>query len=138
MLTRCCRGGVGCHGAMLHSVAPAVAAAVLLIRNLSAWRGLRRSDAAGTAQCGSGEAALCLLPVLSPSLSFLICPSPFHLPLSPFFCHLTLPFSLSSPFRSSFGSSPVPPLSPLCHIWWFHRAVWLDKLHRGFCYFWIQ
>lgn len=71
---------------MLHSVARAVVAAVLLIGDLSERRGLWRSDAAGAAQCGSGEAALRFLPVLSPSFLLLIFfllsppPPPYSLP----------------------------------------------------------
>lgn len=88
---------------MLHSVAQAVAAAVLLIGDLSARRGLWHSDAAGAAQCGSGEAALCLLPILSLPFSFLIF---FLLSLPP-------PYSLSSFYTVlSFYIAFLPLLPP--------------------------
>lgn len=61
--------------------------------------GLWRCDAAGAAQCGSGEAALCFLPRShSPSFSSLLTP--------PFFYSLRL--LLHSP-AVSHGPSPSPP-----------------------------
>lgn len=98
---------------------------VLPIRELSARRGLRCSDAAGAAQCGSGEAALCLLPVpyslslFFSSLIFFLFQSPPPPPPPP---PLLLPFLLqhssvilhishsASPTLSSFCFSPTPLL----------------------------
>lgn len=80
--------------------------------------GLWRCDAAGAAQCGSGEAALCFLPrSRSPSPSFsslLISPPPFFLlpsPPSAQPCRFTRPVSLSSPSLSCFYFSPALLLS---------------------------
>lgn len=94
---------------------------VLPIGDLSERRGLWRSDAAGAAQCGSGEAALRFLPILSPSFSLLI----FFL-LSP---PSLLPFLLQS--SVILHRVPPPPtllflfLSSsaallLCYVWWIY------------------
>ena len=130
-----------CHWAMLHSVAQAVAAAVLLIGDLSARRGLWRSDAAGAAQCGSGEAALCLLPILSLPLSFLIFfllslpPLTPVLPSTQFYLSFYIAFLPLPPPRSSFcfcffPALLLPPLLrlvdlPGCMLKWIARRFLL-------------
>lgn len=133
---------------MLHSVAQAVAA-VLLIGDLSARRGLWRSDAAGSAQCGSGEAALCLLPIphslylfLVPNLLFSLT-SPTLTPFPPstqFYLSSYIAFlpllPLTLLFLFLFLSSSAALL--LCYVWWIYQAVWLDELHGGFHCFWMQ
>lgn len=102
----------------MHSVAQAVATAVLLSGDLSARWGLWRSDAAGAAQCGSGEAALCLLPIPH-SLSLFLIPNllsrltpplvrPFLLLHSSVILHCC--FSLCSPSFSSFCLCSSPAL----------------------------
>lgn len=93
---------------MLHSVALAVPVAVLLIGDLSARWGLWCSDAAGVAQCGSGEAVLYLLlsipHSLSPSSLLLIpLPPPFY-SLCSFYTVLSVILHCLSP--SPFSRSP--------------------------------
>lgn len=135
---------MGCHGlvrllplsdavAMLHGVAQAVAVVVLPIRDLSVRWGPWRSDAAGAAQCGSGEAALSLLLILSftPLSSFsshslysvytvLSSPTAFPPPRSP------LSFSLSVSVSLQLCCS-----SPLLHLVY----PWFSKSHGGFAAF---
>lgn len=138
---------------LLHSVARAVAAAVLLIGDLSARRGLWRSDAAGDAQCGSGEAALCLLPIPHSLSLFLVSNLLSSLtppPLPPY-----TPFPPSSQFylSSYIAFLPLLPLTLLfflflflsssaalllCYVWWIYQAVCLDESHGGFRWLWMQ
>lgn len=125
------RRGCRCYRAMLHSVARAVVAAVLLIGDLSERRGLWRSDAAGTAQCGSGEAALRFLLVLALSFLLLIFSPPSSSPLLP---SLLL---RSSVILHRLPRSP-PPHSPPALLLssfvttgtTFCQAVRLNALHR--------
>lgn len=126
---------------MLHSRAQTVAAVVLLIGDLSVRRGQWRSDAAGSAQCGSGEAAPCLLRY---SPSFIPIPNPLSFLLRP--CSLSS-FSIlvsiilhclssSPPHHSSLSVSLHLCCSPsLLHLVYLPGC--LDKLHRGVCCFWM-
>ena len=118
---------------MLHSVAQTVAAAVLLIGDLSVRWGQWRSDAAGTAQCGSGEAALCLLPFASPlsffpiPISFVPYPTPTSFCILHCFCHF-LPLILL--FLSPFLSISTAPL--LCYICWIFHTINRAELLAAF------
>lgn len=132
-----------CRRAMPHSVSQTIAAAAPPMGDLSARRGQWRSDAAGAAQCGSGEAAFSVsfsFPIIPPSSQFLIffCLSSrslasFHILSFCFAFLLLLPLILLLSFSASVSISAVFP--PLCYIWWLYLSARLDKLHRGCCCF---